>query len=259
MGLLPLFLLALLSLPRLAAIGGLFVMLPLLGLAHKAGLVAAVMIPVCFALSPIVGRLRTKWTPVILLIPSLAVSLLIGGTGISSLLFRPLSRLALLIPLSFAGWIGAALLPRVVRSTDSGWMERHSSRAMLVGGLATLPLVFANDMYGTLLALPFIAFSGTVGLQWIVACTPTARVPFLLAATAVLTFGPALMIPTAPTVSKPRAAPVPRCRPTCPVARDSASPGRITPAFALIHRRLAPVIGAAISTTGSTISGEFWT
>jgi hypothetical protein len=194
MGLLPLFLLALLSLPRLAAIGGLFVMLPLLGLAHKAGLVAAVMIPVCFALSPIVGRLRTKWTPVILLIPSLAVSLLIGGTGISSLLFRPLSRLALLIPLSFAGWIGAALLPRVVRSTDSGWMERHSSRAMLVGGLATLPLVFANDMYGTLLALPFIAFSGTVGLQWIVACTPTARVPFLLAATAVLTFGPALMI-----------------------------------------------------------------
>jgi hypothetical protein len=193
MGLLPLFLLALISLPRWGAIGGLLVMIPLLGLAHKAGAVAVVVIPVLFALSPGLLLFRTRWLPLILLIPTLAAGILLGGHSASNLLFRPASRLGLLLPLWLAGWIGTSLAPRQTGITGSAWLKSPSWRAMLAGGLATLPLVFADDMYGALIALPFVAFAGVVGLQWILSAMP-ARAPLVLTATALLTFAPALLV-----------------------------------------------------------------
>jgi hypothetical protein len=187
MGLLPLFLLALFSLPRLCAIAGLVVMIPLLGLAHKAGSVAAVLIPVLFALSPILILFRTKWLPLILLLPALAIGSLMGGHGVGNLSFRLLNRLALLMPLALAGWVGASLRPRGGAATGHGWLTRPAWRAMLAGGLATLPLVFTDTMYGTMLALPFMAFAGAVGLHWILSGCSATRTRLILASTTLLT------------------------------------------------------------------------
>lgn len=193
MGLLPLFLLSLLSLPRWRAVAGCLVMLPLLAMAHKAGSVAAIIIPILFALSPLLALLRTRWVPVILVLGAFAAGFLLGGQGGVSVPFRLLNRLSILSPLSLAGWVGASLLPGSTRELPA-WLTKPAWRAMLTGGLATVPLVFTDDMYGTLIALPFVAFAGTVGLQWIINSFSASRTPVILAATAVLTFIPAIVI-----------------------------------------------------------------
>jgi hypothetical protein len=194
MGLLPLFLLSLLSLPRRSATAGLLVMIPLLGMAHKTGSVAVVMIPILFALSLILALLRTRWAPLIFLLPAIAAGFLLGGQNLGSLSFRLFNRLAILIPLSLAGWIGASLFPAGARTTLPAWLTKPSWRAMLAGGLATFPLVFTDDMYGTLVALPFAAFAGTVGLQWIIASFSARRTPVILVTAALLTFVPAIFM-----------------------------------------------------------------
>ncbi len=194
MGLLPLFLLSLLSIPRLSAIAGWLVMIPLLGMAHKAGSVAVILIPLAFALSPLLAWLRLRAAPLILVILAYGAGALLGGLNVGGLSLRLCTRLAVLIPLSLAGWIGASLRPPGSPATLPVWLANPSWRAMLAGGLATMPLVFTDDMYGTLIALPFVAFAGTVGLQWIIASLSPARTRVILASTAVMTLVPAIMI-----------------------------------------------------------------
>lgn len=194
MGLLPLFLLSLLSFPRLSAIAGWLVMIPLLGMAHKAGSVAAILIPLAFALSPLLAQLRMRATPLILVLSAYVAGSLLSGTSVSGLSLRLGTRLAGLIPLSLAGWIGVSIRPQGSPATLPVWLAKPAWCAMLAGGLATLPLVFADDMYGALIALPFVAFAGTVGLQWIIDSLPPAGTALILTTTAVMTFVPAIMI-----------------------------------------------------------------
>jgi hypothetical protein len=65
---------------------------------------------------------------------------------------------------------------------------------MFAGCLVTLPLVFASDMYGALLALPFVALPAVAGLERLTGSAPLARARLIRIAVVVLTLGSGLGI-----------------------------------------------------------------
>ncbi|MDA0578129.1 MAG: hypothetical protein O3B24_08520, partial [Verrucomicrobia bacterium] len=47
-----------------------------------------------------------------------------------------------------------------------GWLQDPQRRRLFPAMLATLPLAFPSDIYGALLALPFVTLAATVGFAW---------------------------------------------------------------------------------------------
>lgn len=162
MTLLPLFVLGLLRVNRLSGILAAIGIAPLLALCHKTGLVAIVTLPVIF-----LSSLVTFWLPVIganrrwriflhagLLLPAIAAGCLIVDLSPLMAAIRITTRLAFLFPLAITGIL---LIPAAMRISPA-------QHAMALTALVTLPFVFTEYMYGSLLATLFIATMATLGL-----------------------------------------------------------------------------------------------
>jgi len=146
--------------PRPAGLWAAAALAVLLGLGHKAGLVAVALIAPAFLLSLALKR----WTRHSLVATAL---LLMGVAAVAlasdrfaatplNLLVRPATRLAFLAPLALAGFLAR-----------DEWMSDPRWKAMLIASVATVPLLFAREMYGALLALPFAAFAAAAGVRWL--------------------------------------------------------------------------------------------
>lgn len=155
LALLPIYLLSLLNLARLPRslfnVPAFLFLSLLLALSHKAGLIGAILIPTLFLASPLLVVLRGRWGLLLGLTGAAAIGLSLAGAP-ATLAYRLLTRFGWLIPLVAWGLYAAP--------------ERFASpagRAFLAAGLATLAISCTPDMYGALLALPFITFLATTG------------------------------------------------------------------------------------------------
>jgi hypothetical protein len=159
LALLPLYLLILLRLSSLVNLKStltnflslLFLSL-LLALSHKAGLIGIVLIPCLFLTSPVFILIRGRWSLLLALVAVLAIGLMVAGGNPATLAYRLLTRFGWLLPLAILGLYSAP-----------GQFRTPPARAMLAAGLATLVISCTTDMYGALLALPFITFMATTG------------------------------------------------------------------------------------------------
>ena len=125
----------------------------LLALSHKAGVVGVIMIPTLFLLSPALVILRGRWGLLVVFLASLGAGLLLAGSPIT-LAYSLITRFGWLVPLMAMGLYSSS--PR---------FTSPPVRAMLAGAFALLILSCTPDMYGALLALPFVAFVATIGLM----------------------------------------------------------------------------------------------
>ncbi len=138
---------------RLALIPAFLLLSLLLGLSHKAGIIATVLVPLAFIVSPVFALLRGRWVLLLAFIITLGGGLAISGEGPLGLGWRLITRFAWLLPLAIVGLYQA-----------KGKIQ-PAARVMLAGGFATLLLSCTPDMYGALVALPFVAFMATLGIS----------------------------------------------------------------------------------------------
>lgn len=130
----------------------LFFLSLLLAMSHRAGYVGAILIPLLFLASPILALLRGRWGLILALCGALVIGLSLTGGNPVTEVTRLLTRFGWLLPLAGIGLYSAP-----------SQFTPPSARAMLAAGLATLALSCTTDMYGALLALPFITFIATTG------------------------------------------------------------------------------------------------
>ncbi|MEI6564970.1 MAG: hypothetical protein WCO42_11765 [bacterium] len=126
----------------------------LLSIAHKAGLIGAGLIPILFVISPVLALVRGRWGLLLAGLASLMIGLILADGNPLTLTYRLITRFGWLLPLFILALVSAP--------------ERFgtpSFRAMLSAGLATLVLSCTPDMYGALLALPFITFIAAIGFE----------------------------------------------------------------------------------------------
>lgn len=186
LALLPLYLLLLLrscfAAPRegrcLPAIAGTFALTLLLALSHKAGLVGAILIPVLFLLSPALTIIRNRWAVMMLFMIVLTAGLLVAGGNPVAFGWRLITRFGWMGPLTVMGLFCSPAL-----------FASPTSRAMWAGLSATVILSCTTDMYGALVALPFVVFAATAGFGWLIEKWPgavTARTTIALTLMAAL-------------------------------------------------------------------------
>lgn len=126
----------------------------LLMTSHKAGAVGACLIPILFAVSPTLALLRGRWGLWIAGLLAIAAGLLLANGQPVTLAIRLLTRFGWLLPLAIMA---------ITMASDR--LLSPPFRAILAAGLATLVLSCTPDMYGALLALPFIACMAALGLE----------------------------------------------------------------------------------------------
>ena len=167
--LLPLFLLGLLDLPKLRAWLLTAGMAMLLLLSHKAALVAVGLIPLSLALAPFLPRSDRRWVPAILVIPSVIAAVLISPTAghapagaVLGFAGKCVTRFGWFVPAA-----GAALV------FVPGWFSRPSWRRLVPAMLLTFPLAFHREMYGALIALPFVTWAATEAVLGLVRARPS--------------------------------------------------------------------------------------
>ncbi len=186
LALLPLFILALLT-PRPRGLLSAVVLAILLGLSHKAGLVAVSLIVPAFSLSLAFASWDRKSLVITALVLMGAASMALAADRLIfmplNLVVRPATRLAFLAPLALVGFLGR-----------NEWMSDPRWKAMLAGSVVTIPLLFAREMYGALLALPFAAFAAAAGVRWLMERGPVADPAALQAAVVALTLIPAVAV-----------------------------------------------------------------
>ena len=157
----PLFLLALMELPKPGAWAGALAMAPLLALSHKTGIVAVVLIAVSCGLLPFIPRQPSAPGLALWLAPFLAAAILLSAPlGVPSLAgcIAGFARGAV----ARFGW----MLPLALLGLFAAWpvVSAPHWRRLIPGFLLSLPLAFPRDMYGALIALPFVAAAATAGL-----------------------------------------------------------------------------------------------
>ncbi|MCE9614017.1 MAG: hypothetical protein K8T26_07040 [Lentisphaerae bacterium] len=161
---LPALLFCLMEFPRRRGLLGLPFACLLAALTHKAGLVAvAILLParlLAFALPRTASRILPALLSVpfvLLAIPLSTRGLLPGRAGyLGGFALTAITRFGWMLPGAALGLIG----PR-------GWLLPPRRRALFPAMLVTLPLAFPADMYGALLALPFITVAATAGLAFL--------------------------------------------------------------------------------------------
>jgi len=129
----------------------------LIMMSHKAGVIGAMLIPPLFVVSPALWLLRGRWGLWIVVLLALAVGLLLADKQPIMFTTRLITRFGWLLPLAL---LAIATVP--------DRFQTPPIRTLLVAGLGTLALSCTPDMYGALLALPFIACIATVGLEKII-------------------------------------------------------------------------------------------
>ncbi|MFT5240988.1 MAG: hypothetical protein ACI9OU_002072 [Candidatus Promineifilaceae bacterium] len=133
----------------------------LLPLTHKTGLIALGLAPLAWLSHLVLPRKPWIWVMLLLAAPALLAALLLsppaGGPfpigSVVGFAIKSATRFGILIPL-------AALSLCMARS----WLTTPS-RAFVLPMILTLPLAYPADMYGAMLALPFIALAATLGLE----------------------------------------------------------------------------------------------
>ncbi|MEI8351249.1 MAG: hypothetical protein WCG36_02945, partial [bacterium] len=157
-------------LPGLSWLLSLLAMTVLLAMSHKAGCVGILLIPALLLLSPALLLARGRLVRGLLLLTSLGAGFGLSGFSPSWFSWSLLTRFGFLLPLAI--W-GLATPP--VRSAP------YSVRGMLAAALALLPLSCISEMYGAMLALPFITFAAVIGVTLLNARWPkAATVLFML-------------------------------------------------------------------------------
>jgi len=164
LALLPMFLLAILKLPKVRGFAFLLLMALLLPLSHKAGLVALGGILLSLLAVPPLPRHGGR-----VLIPLLAVCSTVGAVLLSPNMVLPfpegtvpgfartsIVRFGWLLPLAA---VGLVLAP--------GWLTSPAKRRLVPAMIVTFPFSCSSSMYGALIALIFISMAASVGITWI--------------------------------------------------------------------------------------------
>lgn len=128
----------------------------LIMMAHKAGVVGALLIPLLFLVSPALALLRGRWGLWLAGLVTLVAGLLLANSQPVTMGIRLITRFGWLLPLTV---LAIVTLP--------GKLTTPPFRALTVAGLGTLVLACTPDMYGALLAAPFMACLATMGLEQI--------------------------------------------------------------------------------------------
>lgn len=126
----------------------------LLMMSHKAGVIGACLIPILFLSSPALMILRGRWALLIAGLLALAAGLLLTNSQPITLATRLITRFGWLLPLAILAIF-----------TKPNQILTPPFRTLLTAGLLLLALSCTPDMYGALLALPFITCLATVGLE----------------------------------------------------------------------------------------------
>ncbi|MDP6524949.1 MAG: hypothetical protein QGH15_12075 [Kiritimatiellia bacterium] len=172
---LPLFLLALVQLPRVKACGLFLATLTLLALSHKVGLVTVVLLPL--ALLPAILPLGERHRPVVaaLLAITAFAALLLSPTLIMT---GPAGSVLGLVRVSvtrFAWMTPAAVLGVFV--TREWTAEREIRKRLLPAALVTIALAHTSEMYGAMMALPFVCIAATDSVAWMARTFPSVARP----------------------------------------------------------------------------------
>lgn len=173
MALLPVFVLGLVNINRSGGIAGAVWCAILLALAHKSGLPAGVLIPAaCLAGIAVLPAFPGKrpltppvWIQVLtgaLMLAAVAIGFALAGHSPLTSAIRIITRPAILFPLALIGLVGVPFQTH----------NRPAIRAMTMAAIISLPLVFFEEMYGSLIAVLFIAFMATLGLESLAALFP---------------------------------------------------------------------------------------
>lgn len=128
----------------------------LLMMSHKAGVIGALLIPILFIVSPALRFLYGRWGLWIAVLVALSLGLLLAGGQPVTLATRLVTRFGWLLPLALFA----------IGSTPARFFT-PPLRALFTAGLGTLVLSCTPDMYGALLALPFMVCVATIGLEQI--------------------------------------------------------------------------------------------
>lgn len=178
LALLPLLLLGFLEWPRWRA----WLLIPavsvLLVLSHKAGLVAVVVIGIAAPLALLVPRRDIRWLRIAALMPFVAAAVLLSGHlpyGVLGFARKAVTRFGWYVPVAALALLG-------VRS----WWANPAWRRLFPAALLTFPLAFHKEMYGAMLALPFVCHAATAGLDFLFELWP-ARARALALTAAALT------------------------------------------------------------------------
>jgi len=177
----PLFILGLLRAPRPTALLGALGAAVLLALSHKVGIVAGSLILVLTLASATVPRGHSVVPVVLMTLPFLALAIVfsapVGAPPPVGLVIgfvrASITRFGWMIPIAALGLLG----PR-------GWFTHPARRRVFPAMLATLPLAYPGDIYGAMLALPFVCVAATGGLAWLRDRLPRMRRGIAVAAVA---------------------------------------------------------------------------
>jgi hypothetical protein len=168
----PLFILMLIKLPRISALVGAVLMSLLLALSHKVGLIAAAtLVPLTFA-SFLMPRIQNRAFLVAIILPFVGLALLLSPPLMAppplgqlvGFLRASITRFGWMLPLAALGLLG-------VRT----WLTDPRRRRLFPAMLATFPLAYPPDIYGAMMALPFLVLAATSGVTWITDRKPSAH------------------------------------------------------------------------------------
>jgi len=182
LALLPLFIEAAFLLPRPRAILPATALAILLVLSHKVGSITVVLMLLLLPLAVLVPRRCSRLLLAIAGLPLLAVAVLLsprvglpGPAGhLAGFVRFSATRFGWMVPLAAVG----LFIPDL-------WCHCPHRRRLLPCLYVAFPLAYAEDMYGALLALPFITLVASDGLWHIRNAYPSLRVPIIRLAIAV--------------------------------------------------------------------------
>jgi hypothetical protein len=161
----------------------------LLAFCHKTGIAAAVLLPAAAVAARMVPARPSRWAPVTLAVPFCILAVLasrpLAPAGrLAGCLYADVTRFGILTLAAAAVW---AFRPDC--------MALPHRRLILCGLLLSFPLAHAADMYGAMVALPFLALTASEAVPLLDRAAPSRRVAAqACVAAAVLTAGAAVLV-----------------------------------------------------------------
>jgi len=160
LAILPFLLLALTGWPRVRAIIWTFFVLLLLLASHKTGIAAVLLLTAALPFWLLLPHRENRPVVWLCAMASLGLALALSMRGsfapasvLKVFIYQSATRFGWHIPAAAAGiWL------------FRGWLDQPAWRRFFPMLCLTLPLAYAREMYGALLALPFVAMAATIGV-----------------------------------------------------------------------------------------------